>query len=61
MKELDGIKVFSVQDIHEAFGMSIKYIRKLFSSGEIKGVKINKHWYGTKESIREYLERKGKI
>lgn len=55
MKQVAGIKLYSVRDLHEALGVNERTIREWFNKKRLRGVKISKGWYVTEENLRAFL------
>ncbi|HME43130.1 MAG TPA: helix-turn-helix domain-containing protein [Syntrophorhabdales bacterium] len=55
MKEVAGIKLYNVRDLHEALGVNERTIREWFNKKRLRGVKISKEWYVTEENLKAFL------
>ncbi len=55
MKKVAGIRLYSVQDLHEALGVNERTIREWFNKGRLRGVKISREWHVTEENLRAFL------
>lgn len=53
--QIGDIKLYSVQDLHDAFGVNERTIRDWFNKGRLKGVKIGTEWHITEENLRKFL------
>lgn len=51
-------KFYSVPELSEILGLSKYTIREWFRVGELKGVKIGKHWRMSEEDFEAYLKEK---
>lgn len=55
VKQIGDIRLFSVQDLHDALAINERTIRAWFHSGRLQGVKIGKDWHITDENLRKFL------
>lgn len=55
VKQIGDIKLYSVQDLHDALGVNERTVRDWFNKGRLKGVKIGKEWYITEENLKKFL------
>jgi len=55
VKQIGEIKLYSVKDLHDAFGVNERTIRAWFLTGRLKGVKIGTEWHITEENLRKFL------
>lgn len=51
-------KLYSVEDLAKILPITPFSIRAYFRKGRIKGHKIGKNWYVTKENLETFLEGK---
>jgi excisionase family DNA binding protein len=51
-------KLYSVEDLVKILPITPLTIRKYFKKGRIKGHKIGKNWYVTKDNLDAFLEGK---
>ena len=49
-------KLYSVEDLAKILPITPLTIRKYFKKGKIKGHKIGRNWYITKENLEAFLE-----
>lgn len=55
VKQIGDIKLYSVKDLHEAFGVNERTIRDWFNKGRVRGQKVGKEWYVTEENLKRFL------
>jgi excisionase family DNA binding protein len=55
VKQIGDIKLYSVQDLHDALGVNERTIRDWFNKGRLKGVKIGTKWNITEENLKRFL------
>ena len=55
VKQIGDIKLYSVQDLHDALGVNERTIRDWFNKGKIRGQKIGTEWHITEENLRKFL------
>jgi excisionase family DNA binding protein len=55
-----GQRLISTELAAEISGFSQGHIRHLLRTGEMKGEKLGRDWFTTKEAVREYLARQRK-
>lgn len=55
VKQIADIKLYGVQDLHDALGVNMRTIRDWFNKGRLKGVKIGKEWYITEDNLKAFL------
>lgn len=56
-KNIGGLTLFSVDDLHESLGLSKLTIRNYLKEGKIRGRKLGVSWYVTEDALREYFEQ----
>ena len=56
--EVEEKKLYSVEDLAKILPITRLTIRAYFRKGRIKGHKIGKNWYVTKENLDAFLEGK---
>lgn len=56
MKEINGTRLYDINDLSELLETSTKTIAKYLQNGTIKGVKIAHKWYTTEENLQEYIK-----
>ncbi len=61
MSLMDGTRLYSPSILAEKFGMKQKTIKKLLSSGKIKGVMIGNAWLTSEEAVKAYQDNRAKI
>jgi len=54
--KLDEKKLYSVEDLTKILPLTPFSIRAYFRKGRIKGHKIGKNWYVTKEILNAFLD-----
>jgi hypothetical protein len=59
VKQIGEIKLYSVQDLHDALEVNERTIRAWFHTGRFKGVKIGAEWHITEENLRKFLNAEG--
>jgi excisionase family DNA binding protein len=52
-------KLYSVEDLTKMLPITPLTIREYLRKGKIRGHKIGKNWYVTKENLEAFLEGKG--
>ncbi len=57
MIEIDGMKLYDVEDLAKLLGLQERTVRKLLKTGQLKGRKLAKRWYVTAESMKEYFNQ----
>ena len=55
VKQIGEIKLYSVQDLHEALGVNERTIRDWFNKGRLRGQKIGTEWHITEENLRRFF------
>lgn len=55
MKEIQGVKFFTVQEIADALDVTTRTVRKYISTGEMKSIRIGRSIYVSELFLREYL------
>lgn len=55
VKQIGDIKLYSVQDLHEALGVNERTVRDWFNKGRLKGRKIGTEWHITEENLKLFL------
>ena len=50
--EIAGVRLYSVEDLAKAFGLSVATIRRHFRTGKIAGTKIGHTWYVSEDQLR---------
>jgi len=55
MKELQGVKFYTVQELAEALEVTSKTVRKYISKGELKSIRIGRSIYVSEIFLREFL------
>lgn len=55
VKQIGDIKLYSVQDLHDALGVNERTIRDWFNKGRLRGQKIGTEWHITEENLRKFL------
>ncbi len=58
-KQIGGIRLYSIKDLHEALGVNQRTLRAWFNSGRLRGVKIGTRWHITEENLRKFLNGEG--
>lgn len=59
MKEVNGIKLYSVAEVAELLGVSKPWIYKQRAKGTLSGVKVGvRGFYFSEESLRDFLNGK---
>ena len=57
MKEINGTKLYTEQEISELLEVSIRTVKKyLLEDKSLKGVKIANHWYISEENLQRFLQ-----
>ncbi|OGF65726.1 MAG: hypothetical protein A2Y62_06430 [Candidatus Fischerbacteria bacterium RBG_13_37_8] len=56
MKEIEGIKLYTIQEIAEMLKVHPLTIQRKVKKGIIKGVKINKSWYISSDNLKSFLQ-----
>ena len=57
MIEIDGMKLYDVEDLTKLLGLQERTVRKLIKIGQLKGRKLAKKWYVIGESMKEYFNQ----
>jgi len=55
MKEIDGVKLYNVEDLSEILDIKERSIRRWLREGRIKGKKIGIKWYVADTFLKEFL------
>jgi excisionase family DNA binding protein len=55
VKQIGDIKLYSVEDLHEALKVNERTIRDWFNKGRLRGQKIGTEWHITEENLRRFL------
>lgn len=58
MKQVGDLKLYSVEDLSELLGVSVKTIQQYLKDGKLKGRKFALRWYVTEEALRAYFSQK---
>ena len=60
VRQIADIKLYSVKDLHEAFGVNERTIRDWFKKGRLKGQKLGTEWHITEENLKRFLSGKNR-
>jgi len=55
MKQIQGVKFYTVQELAEVLEVTPKTVRKYISKGELKSIRIGRSIYVSEIFLREYL------
>lgn len=55
MKEVNGIKLFSVEEIAKMMDCNRRVIYEAHKKGTLRGVKIGRFLYASEESLKDFL------
>ena len=55
LKEIDGTKLYEVEDLVAMLKVSRITVQGYLRSGRIKGVKIGKRWHATEKNLKDFL------
>jgi excisionase family DNA binding protein len=55
VKQIGDIKLYSVDDLHDALDVNERTLREWFNKGRLKGQKIGTKWYITEENLKRFL------
>lgn len=55
VKQIEGINLYSVDDLQEALGIDNLTLRHLFKTGILQGEKTGGRWYASDESIKAFV------
>tara|TARA_R110000868_G_scaffold408293_7_gene691097 strand:+ start:55500 stop:55910 length:411 start_codon:yes stop_codon:yes gene_type:complete len=55
-KQIGGLTLYSVDDLHEMLGISKLTLRSYLREGKIRARKLGVSWYVTEDAIREYFD-----
>ena len=55
MKEIENMKLYTLQEIAELLGIHYQTVRKLIQNGELKAKKIGKGYIVTSENLKQYI------
>jgi predicted site-specific integrase-resolvase len=55
VKQIGDIKIYSVQDLHNALAVNERTLRDWFNKGRLRGQKIGTEWHITEENLRRFL------
>jgi len=55
VKQIADIKLYSVDELHEALGVNKRTIRDWFNRGRLKGVKLSAEWHISEDNLRKFL------
>jgi hypothetical protein len=55
VKQIGDIKIYSVEDLHQALGVNARTIRDWFNKRRLIGQKVGIEWYITEENLRRFL------
>jgi hypothetical protein len=55
-KKIGSLTLYSIDDLHEALGLSKMTLRSYLREGKIKGRKLGVQWFVTEDAMREYFE-----
>lgn len=57
MKEINGTKLYDINEIAELLGISKRTVQKyLLEEKTLKGCKLANHWYISEENLQKYLQ-----
>lgn len=55
VKEIGHIKLYSVQDLHEALGVNERTLRMWLREGRLRGIKLSGEWHVSEENLKKFL------
>ena len=55
--ELDGLTLYTVEELSEKLSVSVNTIRDYIRSGKLKGRKMGIKWFISSDSLQEYFNR----
>ena len=55
MKEIENMKLYTLQEVAELLGIHYQTVRKLIQNGELKAKKIGKGYIVTSENLKQYV------
>lgn len=55
VKQIGDIKLYSVQDLHEALDVNERTVRDWFNKGRLRGRKIGTEWHISEENLKLFL------
>jgi hypothetical protein len=55
VRQIGDIKIYSVEDLHQALGVNVRTIRDWFNKRRLIGQKVGIEWYITEENLRRFL------
>ncbi|MBQ5564958.1 MAG: helix-turn-helix domain-containing protein [Clostridia bacterium] len=55
MKEIENMKLYTLQEVAELLGIHYQTVRKLIQNGELKAKKIGKGYIVTSENLKQYI------
>ena len=55
MKEIQGIKLYDVQEVSQLMGVGANSIYSYINKGNLKSVKIGRNRYVSEEGLKEFL------
>ena len=57
MKEINGTKLFSIEDISKLLEVTPRTVQKyILEDKTLKGCKIANHWYISEENLQKFLQ-----
>ena len=56
VRQIGALKLYDVEELSELLGIHERTIRKLLSTGVLKGRKLAKRWYVSEENLIAYFE-----
>jgi len=59
-KKIGDLTLYSVDDLHEALGISKMTLRAYLREGRLKGRKLGVSWYVTEQALHEYFKTEEK-
>lgn len=55
VKNVGGTKMFSIADLSQDLGLTIRTVRQWFIDGKLPGVKLGKEWYISEDKLKAFL------
>lgn len=55
MKEIENMKLYTLQEVAELLGIHYQTVRKLIQNGKLKAKKIGKGYIVTSENLKQYI------
>ena len=55
-KEIEGIVIYNLEELRDILEVSVITLGKYIRSGKLKGRKIGRRWYVSRDNLKRFLE-----